>query len=189
MNNNDCYIIKTVIEERINKDIKNIIKLYQLTINWDDPSIFHIKCHNIPNTLILYYSARNRRFGGFISKPWSTDNEEIIDINDFLFSLDNKKIYPQKNNNYFEIGCYSGNRPSFSIKGDYIVKYDKNSDINKILKTKEYGHKEIFDGNNNSLSEDGLCKGVYTKECEVFQIKFLLKPFYHLIYLNFSINK
>ena len=172
MNLDEFYIIKEAIEERIKKEIKNIIKLYQSTIDGDDPSIFHMKCDNIPNTLILYHSAGNRRFGGFTSKPWSTDNEEIIDINCFLFSLDNKKIYPPKNNNYFEIDCYFGNGPSFSIKGDYIVQYDKNSDINKTLKTKEYGYKEIFDGNNNALSEDGICKGIYTKECEVFQILF-----------------
>lgn len=89
-------MIIPAIKERMNKEIKNITKLYQLSIDGDDPLIFHNKCDYIPNTLILYNSEGNRRFGGFASKSWNSENEEIIDKNCFLFSLDNKKIYPPK---------------------------------------------------------------------------------------------
>ena len=42
----------------------------------------------------------------------------------------------------------------------------------KKLRTNESGHKDIFNGDENALSEDGKRKGVYAKEYEVFQIIF-----------------
>ena len=55
-------MIEKAIKERMKKEIKEIKKLYQATIDGDEPSIFHKKCDNIPNTLILYKSAGQRRF-------------------------------------------------------------------------------------------------------------------------------
>ena len=40
------------------------------------------------------------------------------------------------------------------------------------LKTNEVDYKNIFDGDKNTLSEDGESKGIYTIEYEVFQIIF-----------------
>ena len=40
------------------------------------------------------------------------------------------------------------------------------------LRTNENKFKNIFDYNDNALSEDGLYKGVYADEYEVFQILF-----------------
>ena len=40
------------------------------------------------------------------------------------------------------------------------------------LKTNEVDYKNIFDGDKNTLSEDGESKGVYAKVNEVFQIIF-----------------
>lgn len=53
-----------------------------------------------------------------------------------------------------------------------MIKFDKNSNLNKTLKTNENEYKDIFDGDNNVLSEDGVFEGVFTKECEVFEIQF-----------------
>ena len=55
-------MIEKAIKERMKKEIKEIKKLYQATIDGDEPSIIHKKCDNIPNTLILYKSAGKRRF-------------------------------------------------------------------------------------------------------------------------------
>ena len=50
------------------KNIKNNQKIYQASKDGDTPEIFHTKCDNINNTLVLYKSEGNRRFGGFASE-------------------------------------------------------------------------------------------------------------------------
>ena len=117
---NEFDMIKSSIEKTMNKEIKGINKLYQATIDGGDAEIFHEKCNNIPNTLILYKSEGNRRFGGFASLCWKSEDVVLTDKNCFLFSLDKKKIYYPKNENYYEINCFSSNGPSFSNQGVYI---------------------------------------------------------------------
>ena len=172
MEKDEVEMIKSAIKERMNKDIKLMKKIYQATIDGGDSDIFHKKCNNIPNTLVLYKSAGNRRFGGFVSECWKSDNKVIQDKNCFLFSLDKRKIYPPKNNNYYQISYYEEDGPSFCLKQIYCVKIEGNAIKNKSLKTFENGQNEIFSENNNALSEDGNFLGVYAKEYEVFQVIF-----------------
>ena len=169
-------MIYSAIKERMNKEVKEIKKIYQATIDGGEPEIFHKKCDNVPNTLILYKTAGNRRFGAFASECWDNSNRTKIDKNCFLFSLDKNKIYPSKNNKYYKIECYSCEGPSFVNGSYYCIKIDQNSAIkNKSLNTYENEHpnsKELFDGELNALSEDVEFKGIYAEEYEVFQILF-----------------
>ncbi len=71
MKENEFDMVKKEIEKRMNKKIKGINKLYQATKDGGDAYIFHRKCDNIPNTLVLYESAGRRRFGGFTSQSLS----------------------------------------------------------------------------------------------------------------------
>ena len=119
-NNDELDVIKSEIEKRINKQIKGINKLYQATKDGGELEIFHKKCDNIPNTLILYKTLGNRRFGGFTSKLWQ--NIVTIGKNCFLFSLDKKKIYPQKNENYYSIVSHSNNQ-GFYINQHILLNY------------------------------------------------------------------
>ena len=170
MEENEFDMIKSAIEQTMNKEIKGINKLYQATIEGGDPEIFHKKCDNIINTLILYKSEGKRRFGGFTSLCWKEEGGVILDKNSFLFSLDKKKIYYSKKDNYYEIVCYSYDGPSFSNKGVYIIEISEN-----YLRTNEDGHYQhdlLFEGNANALSEDGKFKGIKAEEYEVFEIKF-----------------
>ena len=66
--------IKTTIEERMNKKIKEIKKLYQATVDGETGTTFHKKCDNIPNTLVLIESAGNRRFGDL---PLNVGNQNL----------------------------------------------------------------------------------------------------------------
>jgi len=175
MEENDFDMIKSSIEKTMNKEIKGINKLYQATIDGGDPEIFHKKCNNIPNTLILYKSEGNRRFGGFTSLCWKSEGESILDKNCFLFSLDKKKIYYPKNENYYKIVCNSYDGPSFSNQGYYIIEIDGNALKEKKLRTGENIHPKhnlLFDGNVNALSEDGNFNYIKAQEYEVFEIKF-----------------
>ena len=172
MEKNEFDMIHSEIKLRMNKEIKEIEKLYQATKDGDEPHIFHEKCDNIANTLVLYKSAGNRRFGGFASECWTSKEETKLDKNAFLFSLDQKKIYPPKNNNYYEIICDENEGPGFSRSMFYCIQIKENPLQKKSLFTYEAEHKEIFNGEKNALSEDGNFKGIYTKEYEVFKLYF-----------------
>ena len=94
-------MVFSAIKGRMNKEIKEIKKLYQATAYDGSPESFHKLCDNIPNTLILYETKGNRRFGAFVSISLNLNMPTTIDKNCFLFSLDRKKIYiPKKNDNY-----------------------------------------------------------------------------------------
>ena len=166
-------MLYSAIKDRMKKEVKEIKKIFQATRDGGRPEYFHRKCNNIPNTLILYRSVGNRRFGAFASKCWESNNKGIIDKNCFLFSLDNNKIFPPKNNNYYYLSNNAYNGPSFYYNNFFCLSIDTKDPIRyNSLKTYEVYHKEIFYGDENALSEDGQNKGVDAKEYEVFQVLF-----------------
>ena len=112
MKSEEFDLIEKEIESRINKKIKGTKKLYQANVDGGDPSIFHYKCDNIPNTLTIIKTKGKRRFGGFASTIWESKLLYKEDINSFLFSLDNKKIYSYKKNG-LALFCNKINGPSF----------------------------------------------------------------------------
>ena len=172
----EFIIIKKEIEERINKKIKDFKKLYQATIDGGEAINFHNKCDNIPNTLILIESAGNRRFGGFASLCWGSPIwSSNYDKNCFLFSLDKKKIYPPKNNNYYEIVSRKKEGPNFSLNSTSCLSIGENAIKYKGLKTNESETRifdDLFNNDSNALSEDGKFDGINAKDYEVFQIIF-----------------
>ena len=89
---NEFDFINLAIKSRINKDVKELKKLYQATIDGDEAINFHSKCDNIPNTLVIIKSAGNRRFGGFISQSCGSKVYWADDPNAFYFLLINKKF-------------------------------------------------------------------------------------------------
>jgi len=72
MKENEFDMIHLAIKSRLNKEVKELKKLYQATIDGDGAINFHSKCNGIPNTLVLIKSAGNRRFGGFTTAQWSS---------------------------------------------------------------------------------------------------------------------
>ena len=154
LNSNDSTIIEknefdmiySAIKERMNKEIKEIKKIYQATRDGGDSETFHKLCDGISNTLVLYKSEGNRRFGAYVSENWKTGTVSVIDKNCFLFSLDKRKIYYSKNNS-LELVTSSFDGPSFTdCKGYYIIEIDGNALKGKNLKTNEKGHKDLFGG-------------------------------------------
>ena len=131
-------MISSSIKERMNKEIIGIKKLYQATIDGDESSKFHKKCDNIPNTLVLYKTEGDRRFGAFISESWKSKGERIVDKNCFLFSLDKKKLYPSKNNIFYQIPLHPYNGPCFCIGDKFCVKISNLKDSTIMQKEKFY---------------------------------------------------
>ena len=162
-------MIELQIENTVNKKIKSINKLYQATKDGFNNSKIHKKCDGIPNTLVLYKSKGNRRFGGFVSQSWSSKKECIADKKSFLFSLDKKKIYPPKNGKYYSLACYPYGL-SFAKENILLIIYisDNNLQTNENNKVVQF----FFDYQENALSEDGNWNGTKVIEFEVFEIKF-----------------
>ena len=175
MQKDEFDMIYHAIKERKNTEIKEIKKLYQATVHGGKTNIFHEKCDNVANTLILYKSAGNRRFGAFASKSWESKGQPKIDEKCFLFSLDKKKIFPPKNDNYYKLSLNIFEGPSFMLKDiydKYCIVLQENSFNTRSLKTYEKKFEDVFGGDGNALSEDGNSLGVNTIDYEVFQIIF-----------------
>lgn len=168
MKQEELAMIKSAIEDKMNLKIKEFNKIYQATVHGGEPSNFHKKCDGKKNTLVLYESKENRRFGGFTSEAWDSKNEDKIDKKCFLFSLDKSKIFPPKKYNY-EINCNSNYVPGFIRNGIYCIQLLENGK----LKTAETLHKDLFNGERNILSEDGEWDAISYKDFEVFQIVFI----------------
>ena len=166
MEENENKFIFEEIQKKVNKEVIEIKKLYQASIDGDDPDNFHSRCHYIPNTLVLIKSAGNRRFGGFITEKWNANDNgvKIDDPKSFLFSLDKKKIYHYKKGGFY-IDKYRG--PCF---GD--VEIGDHGIFLKNLYTRESNTGTYYDfqGVNNALSEDGKGSGIHALEYEVFQV-------------------
>ena len=117
---NEFDFIKLAIKYKFNKEIKEIKKIFQATIDGDLAINFHSKCDDIPNTLVIIKSTGNRRFGGFTSSPWESPNNSSYSVRDdknaFLFSIDKQAIYP-----------YNGNNQTYYEKNQKITKYSSMS--------------------------------------------------------------
>ena len=173
MNENEFEMIHLAIKSRLNKEVKELKKLYQATIDGDGGVNFHSRCDNIPNTLVLIKSAGNRRFGGFTSEKWESTTSGVYkdDKNAFLFSLDKQKIYSYKNKgnaiyNYKDFG------PTFGYSFDIHI--DRHGIQEKHLYTYEsYSDSSYnYNGDKNALSEDGKANYISALEYEVFQVIF-----------------
>ena len=159
------------IENKMNKRIKEINKLYQATRDGGEPINFHLKCDNIPNTLIIIKSEGNRRFGGFTPIPWKSEVDYWIkdpEKKTFIFSLDNKKIYYLKSINENAV-CHNKDRGPCFGRG-----YDIGIKGNPLKENKLYTNQSSYDykGDYNALSEYYYDKPGKAREYEVFQIIF-----------------
>ena len=94
MNENEFEMIHLAIKSRLNKEVKELKKLYQATIDGDGGVNFHSRCDNIPNTLVLIKSAGNRRFIGSFQQNGNLLLVVIIGMIKMLFCflLINKKF-------------------------------------------------------------------------------------------------
>ena len=173
MKDNEFDLIHLAIKSRLNKEVKELKKLYQASIDGDGAINFHSRCDNIPNTLVLIKSEGNRRFGGFTTSQWSSpsNGEWKDDPNAFLFSLDKQKIYSYKKNgkairNYKDYGpCFGGACDIGIVQHGIQEKHLQTSESTS-------GCSYNYNGDNYALSEDGKGSYIYATDYEVFQVIF-----------------
>ena len=87
------FIIKT-LNERLNRKIAYLDKIYQATVDGDTTAKFHSKCDGHAKILTVIKSTNNRIFGGFTSLSYHSLNwQYYYDSNAFIFSLNNLEVY------------------------------------------------------------------------------------------------
>ena len=104
-----------MITKKINKDDdKKIIinLLYKASIDSDKAAVFHEKCDQAQNTIVLVETKNGKRFGGFTTCSWSGNCVDKNDPQAFIFSFDKMKTYDNIPGDE-AIGCYPKFGPIF----------------------------------------------------------------------------
>ena len=128
----DLIFLEDNISKRLNKEIKQIKQIYKASSNGDNLSALHAICiDNLdnPNILILILTDEKKIFGGFTQTKFEI-NRYKYDPLAFLFSLDNKEIYPiLAKYEKMAINCYEDKYPlifgSDIYLGDYFFSNEK----------------------------------------------------------------
>ena len=116
---NELHLIEEGVLKKLNKRIKKFTLLFRASKHGFRSQDFHKRCDNKSNTVTLIKTTNGRRFGGFTDAQWDQSNNYKSGSNGFIFSLDDKAIYYNKNGSY-NIYCSSGNGPYFG-SGDFYL--------------------------------------------------------------------
>ena len=112
----------------MNKEIKEYKLLYRGSRDGFGAKDFHNKCDGYKYTVTFVKTKEGRRFGGFTDAIWDQSGSWKTGSNGFIFSLDNKEIYYNKNSSY-NIYCRSDLGPTFGGGSDFHISdnCDKNN--------------------------------------------------------------
>ena len=158
MKYNELFLIKDGIKNKLKKNIKKCNLLFKASINGFGSSNFHSLCDGKNNTLTLVETTAGRRFGGFTDAQWDKSSSYKTGSNGFIFSLDNKEIYYNKNSDY-NIYCNSNRGPTFGGGHDFVICNNCNNS------------NESYDDSGNSYDTNGK------KYALVGQSNFLVKDY------------
>ena len=153
------------LSQRKNKICKtiNYKLLYQATKDSDKAKIFHEKCDNKKNTMVLIETTQGKKFGGFTTQTWDGDTDKQ-DENAFIFSLDKLKIYDIIRNQN-AISCQPNYGPIFC--GYQIFIYDNFFEKGGITCI---SHLNFNTEKNYELNDGNMIFSI--KDLEVFEIIF-----------------
>jgi len=153
----------------MDKKVNKFKLLMKAIVDGDSSSVFHQKCDNIPFTLTLVLTDKNRRFGGFTSILWNSTNSCKADPQAFIFYLDNHEIYyPKDKKNENGIYCASNYGPTFGEGFDFCISNQCRSNSNSYDNTShEYSYNTK--GRKNVLEPEKKFKVI---DYEVYQLEF-----------------
>ena len=114
-----------LIEQRLKQGIFSNKKisfklLYCGTKDGDDSKIFHSKCDDIQNQLVLVKTKEGLKFGGYTRLGFNSSESAIKDKDAFLFSFDLMKTYDAIEGKE-TIYCYSSSGPTFGKSSDISI--------------------------------------------------------------------
>lgn len=138
--------------------------LFRATRDGFPKNNFNEKCDGKTYTVAFVITPIGTRFGGFTDQAWDKSNSYKTWFNGFIFSLDNKEIYYNKNSSY-NIYCSRSYGPALGRGFDFYLCDNcntSNSSSNHSGNLYEtYGKKCVMTGTNN----------FYVKDYEVYQIE------------------
>ena len=105
-------IIKSVHNYNKFDDTPTIQAIFQSSLNGDLAQTFHKFCDGEPNVIVVLETNRGKRFGGFTTIGFNSDNGTMKDLYSFLFSFDLMKIYKSKKGRK-NIVCKENSGPYF----------------------------------------------------------------------------
>ena len=166
----DYNFIVENISKRAHLKIQEIKQIFKASSNGDNINAFQESCMYIKNILVLILSDEKKCFGGFTTSEFDNNNGYKYDENAFIFSINNKEIYPILNRyKKLAINCYDDWYISVFGNDIYIC--------------------DCFFSNNGNITQEGFydysdskIKGDYkltgkkyfsVSELEVYQIIFL----------------
>ena len=162
----ELKLIETRLKRGVFSNKKISYKLlYCGTKDGDDSKIFHSKCDNIPNQLVLVKTKEGLKFGGYTRLGFKSTGNGIVDKDAFIFSFDTMKIYDAIEGKE-TIYCTPSYGPTFGCCNDIEIKNNflsnKGGVYTKMNRFKTTENYELNGGNQYFES----------KEVEVFQIIF-----------------
>ncbi len=103
------------IMNNFNKKIKKYNLLYLASRDGYDTEYFHKRCDGKAFTVTLVITEENKIFGGFTELEWNKNDGSKYGNKGFIFSLNNNKIFYNKN----KYNIFNGDRigPSFNYGG------------------------------------------------------------------------
>ena len=157
------------VSKRVNRQVSNVNQIFKASCNGDNMRAFFDCCLNVANTLIIILTDEKKCFGGFTQAEWDNNNTYKSDKNAFLFSMNNKEIYPIKYKYYtMAINCCDEIYAPVFGSDIYIYDHFFSNDMNK-------AQEGFYDYDNSKIKGDFKLNG---KECfsvaelEIYQIIF-----------------
>ena len=103
----DYDFIAENISKRVNKKIRGINQIFKASSNGDNINAFQESCMEHHNIMVLILTDEKKCFGGFTQADFDNYNRYKFDENAFLFSINNREIYPIKPRyKKMAINCY-----------------------------------------------------------------------------------
>ena len=103
----DYDFIAENISKRVNKKISGINQIFKASSNGDNINAFQESCMEHHNIMVLILTDEKKSFGGFTQADFDNCNRYKYDENAFLFSINNREIYPiNPRYNKMAINCY-----------------------------------------------------------------------------------
>ena len=160
----ELSLIDDGIKNKFSKKVKKYELLFRATRDGFQSKNFHEKCDGKSYTVTFVITSIGRRFGGFTDQSWDQTGSYKTGSNGFIFSLDNKEIYYNKNNSY-NIYCNSSYGPSFGGGYDFYLCNNCNTEYSSYNESdnsyQTYGKKCAMAGTYN----------FYVKDYEVYKIE------------------
>ena len=160
----ELSLIDEGIKTKFSKKVKKYELLFRASRDGFQSSKFHEKCDGKNYTVTFVITSIGRRFGGFTDQAWDQSNNYKTGSNGFIFSLDNKEIYYNKNTSY-NIYCGGSYGPTFGGGHDFYLCNNCNTDNSNYNNSdhsyQTYGKKCVMAGTYN----------FYVKDYEVYKIE------------------